>query len=440
MRSKQGLEDMKSEIIEQLGQSDLLLPALIAEGLAANDRVKIRLSVLQAAARHARDPKGSRFDLTGECRAAGIDPVAVEALVNGASLSAGGRISRRVSPDWARDLGRCRGHGQAVKAADAAQAITRWRACRRSKRGAARRRRYRTCADRQADRLSDGDGDSLHRLVMDLHKALNRLAAAHAEEVIAGAHVFGLLPQDRPAVEAFMRGVEATAQVEIRSSRPGDDGGADGDAADDPERHRRNRRACGGDRGRSRRGHRHLHRRASARARNSSPACSRFPVQWSGLERKSAAGLATTAIFIWSPAATRATTQARDAFLEALGACAGLSDRLEQGAQGAARLGFQGRRGPHPRLGGAPSLRSSRLPRTRRRRTGGRRRASRGAGPHRLRRAAGPRARPQRGGRFSQDRAARLAPRRCCRAVRCGWRATGSRRNWSAICSGSTAR
>ena len=35
---------MKSEIVEQLGQSDLLLPLRIAEGLAANDRVKVRLS------------------------------------------------------------------------------------------------------------------------------------------------------------------------------------------------------------------------------------------------------------------------------------------------------------------------------------------------------------------------------------------------------------
>ena len=37
--------------------------------------------------------------------------------------------------------------------------------------------------------LSDKDGDSLHRLVMDLRKALNQLAATHAEEVLAGAHV-----------------------------------------------------------------------------------------------------------------------------------------------------------------------------------------------------------------------------------------------------------
>jgi len=84
---------MKSEIIERLGQADLLLPALIAEGLAANDRVKLRLSVLQAATRRACEPTTPRFDLAGECRAAGIDHVALEALVNRATLSAGGRIS-----------------------------------------------------------------------------------------------------------------------------------------------------------------------------------------------------------------------------------------------------------------------------------------------------------------------------------------------------------
>ena len=60
-----------------------------------------------------------------------------------------------------------------------------------------------------------GNGDSLHRLVMDLHKDLNRLSAAHAEEVLAGAHVFGLLPEDRPAVEAFMRGVEMTRKLKF---------------------------------------------------------------------------------------------------------------------------------------------------------------------------------------------------------------------------------
>jgi hypothetical protein len=84
---------MKSEIIERLGQTDILLPSLIAEGLAANDRVKARLSVVQTAGRHARDPSGVRFDLKDECHAAGIDLMPMEALVNHASLLAGERIT-----------------------------------------------------------------------------------------------------------------------------------------------------------------------------------------------------------------------------------------------------------------------------------------------------------------------------------------------------------
>ena len=59
------------------------------------------------------------------------------------------------------------------------------------------------------------ENDSLHQLVMDLHKSLNRLAASHAEEVIAGAHAYGLRPDDRPVVEAFMRGVDATEKLKF---------------------------------------------------------------------------------------------------------------------------------------------------------------------------------------------------------------------------------
>jgi hypothetical protein len=50
---------------------------------------------------------------------------------------------------------------------------------------------------------------------MDLHKSLNGLAVEHAEEVLAGARAYGLRPQDRPAVEAFMRGVEATRRLKF---------------------------------------------------------------------------------------------------------------------------------------------------------------------------------------------------------------------------------
>ena len=209
---------MKSEIVEQLGQVDLLLPSLIAEGLAANDRVKLRLSVLQAAARRAREPNGPRFDLAGECRAAGIDHVALETLVNRASLSAGERVSApglgslgsAIWDDMAAMI-------RAVKAGDAAQAdqaLTRLSAIQKAA-------PFGAGDDIALDHvtrltaLSEGEGDTLHRLIMDLHRALNRLAAAHAEESVAGAHAYALLPQDRPAVEAFMRGVHATEKLKF---------------------------------------------------------------------------------------------------------------------------------------------------------------------------------------------------------------------------------
>ena len=53
-------------------------------------------------------------------------------------------------------------------------------------------------------------GDTAHRLVMDLHRAINRLSAKTAVETLAGASVHGLEASDRPKVEAFMRGLNRT--------------------------------------------------------------------------------------------------------------------------------------------------------------------------------------------------------------------------------------
>ncbi|MCF8475918.1 MAG: hypothetical protein K9G60_02745 [Pseudolabrys sp.] len=209
---------MKSQIIERLGQTEILLPALIVEGLAANDRVKVRLSILQAAGRRGRDPRGTQFDLTDECRAAGIDYMAMETLVNGASLIANVRLTAPGLGDllaavWSDVAIMAR----AVKADDVAQGEA----------ALARLSGFQASAITPAadtiepgliaklTGMSDRSGDSLHRLVMDLHKALNRLSATHAEEVVAGAHVFGLLPEDRPTVESFMQGIESTRKLKF---------------------------------------------------------------------------------------------------------------------------------------------------------------------------------------------------------------------------------
>lgn len=315
---------MKSEIIERLGQADLLLPALIADGLAANDRVKLRLSVLQAAAHRANEPASVRFDLADECRTAGIDHIALEALVNRATLLAGERISApglavlgaAIWDDVAAMI-------RAVKAGDAAE----------GERAEARLATIRTLAPlsasdvielRQVTRLtavSDSGGDGLHRLIMDLHKALNRLAASHAEEILAGAHVSGLLPDDRPAVEAFMRGVAATEKLKF--GHPGLATTATRAGA---------RLTIQNDIGET-----DAHVVVIAVENNTATVTYTdvhlprakffiglfrgFPMRWSGLERQNAAGLGDdSAFYLVTGRLAFDGTAGRDAFLESVGA------------------------------------------------------------------------------------------------------------------------
>jgi len=315
---------MKSDIIERLGQTDILLPALIAEGLAANDRAKIRLSALQTAARHARDPRGARFDLAEECRAAGIDPAGMQNLVNGARLVADEQVS---APGLAA-LGAALfddivGMARAIKAAEPAEgeaALARLAALK----NAAWPGTADTIAPAQIARLTGLDehnGDSLHRLVMDLHKALNRLSAENAEEILAGAHVHGLLPQDRPAVEAFMRGVAATQKLKF--DHPGLATTASRAGA---------RLTIQNDIGET-----EAHVVVIAvetdavtvtytdvhlgRARFFTGLLRNFPLQWSGLERKSAAGLGgDDAFYLITGRCPTADAPGRDALLEAIGA------------------------------------------------------------------------------------------------------------------------
>jgi uncharacterized protein Yka (UPF0111/DUF47 family) len=65
----------------------------------------------------------------------------------------------------------------------------------------------------QADRKR---GDSLHRLVMDLHKQLNALQRGLAEEQIDGAATYNLGPGDDTLIRAFMAGLNRTAPLKFK--------------------------------------------------------------------------------------------------------------------------------------------------------------------------------------------------------------------------------
>ena len=209
---------MKSQIIRELGQTDILLPSLVAEGLAANDRIKVRMSALQAATQRAQQPARPATDLHAECRAAGMAPAALATLIGGAHLAAAGRITApnlsRLIKDIGDDAEIMLHSASANKSADSEFLAARLAAIRAAGLlDAANEIEIARVANLTG--IAQRGADSLHSLVMDLHKALNRLAVDCSEEIVSGAHAFGLRPEDRAPVESFMKGLNETRTLKF---------------------------------------------------------------------------------------------------------------------------------------------------------------------------------------------------------------------------------
>ena len=62
----------KSAIVQLLGERAVLLPLLLADAVTANDRLKLRLTMLQEAVSHARHPEQKPRSFDSERRAAGV--------------------------------------------------------------------------------------------------------------------------------------------------------------------------------------------------------------------------------------------------------------------------------------------------------------------------------------------------------------------------------
>ena len=226
----------KHEAVASLGQSSLLQPARVREALKANDRLKLGLTVLQAAAAHASTPERPSLDLAREIAAADIRPREeatwlrewpARAARHGRSLYLPefARLTQRLAADLATMARPVLEEVDADPEFD--ERVKRWDAVLRGLVSD-------TLDDAGLASLTHGKreaGDSLHLLVMDLHKALNRVASRIAGEDIAGAHCWGLGddPRDRVLVGAFMRGLNRTRGLKL--DHPGLDTAAtrDGD-------------------------------------------------------------------------------------------------------------------------------------------------------------------------------------------------------------------
>ena len=72
----------KTDILENLGETALLLPQLINQALTANDRVKYWLTLFQSARDHADHPRMDVSSLRREREAAGVDDPSLDAVVS----------------------------------------------------------------------------------------------------------------------------------------------------------------------------------------------------------------------------------------------------------------------------------------------------------------------------------------------------------------------
>ena len=205
---------MKTEVLAVIGEEGLSRPAAVNAALAANDRIKFALTLLQMAAAHADQPEQPVASLQHERIACGINDPSMDNLAEAAH-----RIGSRYHiPGVARLLERIgadlREMAAPVVVAGGAAFAARLEVLLSTVPDATNDMLDAT-AIAALTRAGETSTDSLHQLVMDLHRALNAQQAELAEENVDGALTYGLNPEDRPRVAAFMAGLNRTGRLKF---------------------------------------------------------------------------------------------------------------------------------------------------------------------------------------------------------------------------------
>jgi uncharacterized protein Yka (UPF0111/DUF47 family) len=202
---------MKSEVLAVIGEGGLRQPAAVNAALAANDRVKYAFTLLQMAAAHADQPEQPLASLKRERLACGIDDPDLD-MMTASARRAG--VAQYHMPGAARLLGRIT-DDMRIMAAPIGDPDSRLKTLLAAMPSAEGDVLDAATLNTMTTATPPAGTDSLHRLVMDLHKVLNAMQASLAEETIDGAAAYGLNDPDRPRVAAFMAGLNRTAKLKF---------------------------------------------------------------------------------------------------------------------------------------------------------------------------------------------------------------------------------
>ncbi len=214
----------KTQIVDFLGEDALVLPALLATALVANDRAKYVLTLLQMAASQAESPQVPAPSMRAEREACGITETGFDRAIALAEYDNSGNYH---IPGAKRLIA-------ALDEALAAMIAPLGVAAKESAEAASLAARFKDRLDKLiqarppiADDVLSGEtiasmtsgspkaGDGFHVLVMDLHKEINRLQGVISTMNVAGAKAYGLNDADRARVAAFMAGVNRTAPLKF---------------------------------------------------------------------------------------------------------------------------------------------------------------------------------------------------------------------------------
>jgi len=221
---------MKAQILEAIGETGFERSAHLNAALAANDRLKYYFSLLQMAIAHADHPEQPASSLRQERLACGVndsglDDIATATRRQGECYHVPG--CAKILQQIAQDL-----RAMATPVLEASpgafpgaipgacpSAIKDRLETLLSELPEAQDDQIGADAVSRITRARHGKGDSIHQIVMDLHKALNTMQAELAEERLDGAAVYGIEESDRPLIAAFMAGLNRTAPLKF--SHPG---------------------------------------------------------------------------------------------------------------------------------------------------------------------------------------------------------------------------
>jgi uncharacterized protein Yka (UPF0111/DUF47 family) len=210
---------LKASIVNELGESQLLLPAYIEQALEANNQVKYLFTLLQEARHFSDHPENGPADLRTERIVAGITDSRFDAIIpNSQSTTEGKYYIPHISEI----------HEQIISALN--KMLSPVRIGLKENEFKEFEQRLKNLQALTPDFIGDevnsdyiimathglhNSTDSMHLLVMDLHKLINKLQSELAQENLDGAKAYSINNNDRILIKAFMSGLNSTSPLKF---------------------------------------------------------------------------------------------------------------------------------------------------------------------------------------------------------------------------------